>query len=109
MTDLTNSIAKAREDARQEAQREFAPILARAKLKAQAAEDGINLPEEFLDLLDYSKMVGEDSNPSAEIITLALTPFQSTKNPEYAQGLGLGRQGPSLGFAPPAPLDARMR
>ncbi|MFD7732829.1 hypothetical protein ACFV6F_20860 [Kitasatospora phosalacinea] len=109
MTDLTNAIAKAYEDSRQEALREFAPILARAQLKAQAAEDGINLPEEFLDLLDYSRIVGEDSNPSAETIALVLTPFQSIKKPEYAQRLGLGRQGTSFGFAPPAPLDARMR
>ncbi|MER6914639.1 hypothetical protein ABT354_23450 [Streptomyces sp. NPDC000594] len=93
---------------RAEVQREYAAKLAAAELRAQAAQDGIKLPDGFADYLDHSKLLGEDGSPSPEAIELVLKPLQALKKPLFAQDLGLGRCGP-IPDRPPVSLDTRKR
>lgn len=60
--------ASVAEVARTEVRREYAGKLAQAELKAEAARVGVEFPAEFLDFLDTSKLLGEDGNPSDEVI-----------------------------------------
>lgn len=60
--------ASAAEMARTELRREYAGRLAQAELKAEAARVGVEFPAGFLDFLDASKLLGEDGNPSDEVI-----------------------------------------
>ncbi|EFG07222.1 Hypothetical protein SCLAV_2149 [Streptomyces clavuligerus] len=83
--------------------------LAHAELRVEATRAGIDLPDGFVELLDLSKLLGEDGEPSADAIGLALQPFQELKKPKFIQNLGLGRQGPSYAPAAHVSLDARER
>ncbi|WP_161801076.1 hypothetical protein [Kitasatospora griseola] len=65
---------------RAEVHREYAGRLAQAELRAQAALDGIAFPDGFLGLLDMYKLLGDDGEPCADAIALALKPFQATRS-----------------------------
>lgn len=94
---------------RAEVAQEYAGRLAHAELRAQAARQGVELPETFTDFLDTSKLLGADGQPSPEAIENILTPFKATKAPQFVQGLGLGRQGGHDGSQPTVSLDTRLR
>jgi hypothetical protein len=94
---------------RAEVQHEYAVKMAQAELKTQAAKGGFTVPDAYADYLDFSKLVCEDGTPSAEAITQVLHPFRP-KEPVFAQGLGMGRQGDGRAFpARHVPLDVRHR
>lgn len=96
------------ETVRAEVQREYAAKLARAELKAQAAQAGINLSDGFTDYLDTSKLLGEDGTPSAKAISKALEPLKPAE-PKYPQVQGMGYYPASLRSVPPVSLDVRKR
>lgn len=103
------SVADHAEAIRAEVQSEYAGKLAHAELRAQAAKDGISLPEGFTEYLNTSKLLEEDGSPSVKEIAKLLEPFQP-KAPTYLQGIGLGRQGGYVGPSKPSlSLDARNR
>ncbi|WP_431041415.1 hypothetical protein ACQUSR_05615 [Streptomyces sp. P1-3] len=93
---------------RAEIQQEFSERLVTAELRARAAEDGIKLPEGITDFLDFSKMMGEDGQPRADIIEKILTPFAGEKEPKFPQLEGLGYHRSSY-TSSPVSLDARKR
>lgn len=64
---------------RADVQREYAAKLAHAELRAQAAQAGIKLGDDFTNYLDASKLLGEDGAPSAEAIGKALAPFAAAQ------------------------------
>ncbi|MFE6688767.1 hypothetical protein ACFVFQ_20125 [Streptomyces sp. NPDC057743] len=74
---------------RAEVQREYAAKLVQAEVRAHAAQAGINLAQGFTDYLDPSKLLGEDGDPSAEVIARALEPLKPAE-PEYQQLVGTG-------------------
>ncbi|MFG3405943.1 hypothetical protein [Streptomyces sp. NPDC048142] len=101
-------VADPAEAIRSEVVREYGGKLAKAEFRAQAAIEGVPLSSEFIDLLDFSKLVGEDGNPSAEAIKTALQPFQGLREPDFPQLAAVGhhRVGSS---AKATSLDARHR
>lgn len=94
---------------RAEVQREYAAKLARAELRAHAAQAGINLGEGFTDYLDPSKLLGEDGNPSAEAISKALAPLAAAQEPKFPQLGGTGHSMPVERFTRRVSLDIRHR
>ncbi|QUI30677.1 hypothetical protein H9W91_07255 [Streptomyces alfalfae] len=91
MTDAEKAIEEARNQARSAALAEYGTRLADAELRAQAAKAGVNLPSaEFLNL---NKFVGDDGAVNAELIgNFVSTLPKPVADPEFDQGLGLGRQ-----------------
>ncbi|MGW2319866.1 hypothetical protein [Streptomyces sp. GS7] len=93
---------------RAEIQREYAGRLAQAELRAEAAKAGVDFPDGFIDLLDLSKLLGEDGEPAAEAIALALKPFQAEPEPKFPQLMGMGHYN-GIGARSSVSLDARNR
>ncbi|MFI1796363.1 hypothetical protein ACH427_03235 [Streptomyces sp. NPDC020379] len=86
------ALEAARVETRQAFAAEFAPRLAGAELRAQAAAAGVTLPA--LDYLNVGRFVGDDGTVNADEITAFVSSLPgSSPRQEYAQGLGLGRQG----------------
>ncbi|MFJ2778561.1 hypothetical protein [Kitasatospora sp. NPDC087315] len=111
-TNSSPDLEAVREEARKDALAEMAPHLARAMIKAQAAQAGSEFPDAAFKFLDISKLLGEDGLPSSEIVGEAIAPFLKPAKPEYAQNLGLGRQGSSYTIpvlSNSRALDARYR
>jgi hypothetical protein len=101
-----------REEARRETLAELVPQLTHSMIRSQAAQAGSEFPDAALKFLDVSKLLGEDGLPSSEIVSEAIAPFLKPAKPEYAQNLGLGRQGPSYTIPilrNSRSLDARYR
>ncbi|GGP72143.1 hypothetical protein [Streptomyces melanogenes] len=93
VTDQERAIETARAEARTAALSEFGSQLVTAELRAQAASAGTTLPAaEFLNL---SRFLGEDGQPDGEAIAAFITTLSTSKEPEYRQNIGLGRQGTS--------------
>lgn len=91
MTDAEKAIEAAKTEARNAALSEVGERLVSAELRVQAATAGVTLPgAEFLNLRAF---VGTDGSPNADQIKtfVASLPKPST-SPEFAQGIGLGRQ-----------------
>ncbi|MET8164694.1 hypothetical protein ABZT34_10600 [Streptomyces sp. NPDC005329] len=94
MTDAEKAIEAAKAQARSATLAEYGTRLADAELRAQAAKVGVELPPaEFLNL---TKFVGEDGSVNADVIgTFVSSLPKPVAEPEFDQGLGLGRQGGS--------------
>ncbi|MDX3206059.1 hypothetical protein [Streptomyces scabiei] len=94
MTDAEKAIEAAKAQARSATLAEYGTRLADAELRAQAAKAGVELPPaEFLNL---TKFVGEDGSVNADVIgTFVSSLPKPVAEPEFDQGLGLGRQGGS--------------
>ncbi|MFJ9771811.1 hypothetical protein ACIRVF_11255 [Kitasatospora sp. NPDC101157] len=94
MSDADKALESARTEARNAAFAEVGTRLADAELRAQAAKAGVELPAaEFLNL---SKFLGEDGSVNAGLVSNFVSSLpKPVSEPEFAQGLGLGRQGGS--------------
>ncbi|MER6086542.1 hypothetical protein [Streptomyces bluensis] len=98
MTDAEKAIEKAKEDARNAALSEVGSRLVEAELRVQAATSGVTLPP--AEFLNVQRFIGADGSPdSAAIQTFVSSLPQPSKAPEFAQGIGLGRQGDSGSYA----------
>ncbi|WP_338781744.1 hypothetical protein [Streptomyces sp. DG1A-41] len=98
MTDAEKAIEKAREEARNAALSEVGSRLVEAELRVQAATAGVTLPP--AEFLNVQRFLGADGSPdSTAIQTFVSSLPQPSKTPEFAQGIGLGRQGDSGGYA----------
>jgi hypothetical protein len=98
MTDAEKAIEKAREEARNAALSEVGSRLVEAELRVQAATAGVPLPP--AEFLNVQRFLGADGSPdSTAIQTFVSSLPQPSKTPEFAQGIGLGRQGDSGGYA----------
>jgi hypothetical protein len=98
MTDAEKALEKAREEARNAALSEVGSRLVEAELRVQAATAGVNLPP--AEFLNVQRFIGADGSPdSAAIQTFVSSLPQPSKAPDFAQGIGLGRQGDSGGYA----------
>lgn len=98
MTDAEKAIEKAKEDARNAALSEVGSRLVEAELRVQAATAGVTLPP--AEFLNVQRFIGADGSPdTAAIQTFVSSLPQPSKAPEFAQGIGLGRQGDSGGYA----------
>ncbi|MFE2108282.1 hypothetical protein ACFXAF_20795 [Kitasatospora sp. NPDC059463] len=94
---------------RAEIHQEYSTRLVHAELRIQAALGGFQFPDGFLNLLDSSKLLGEDGEPSADAISLALKPFDELRKPEWPQLQGAGFHRGSPYNSAPISLDARNR
>ncbi|WAB08831.1 scaffolding protein [Streptomyces phage Success] len=98
MTDAEKAIEKAKEEARNAALSEVGSRLVEAELRVQAATAGVTLPP--AEFLNVQRFIGADGSPdTAAIQTFVSSLPQPSKAPEFAQGIGLGRQGDSGGYA----------
>lgn len=98
MTDAEKAIEKAKEEARNAALSEVGSRLVEAELRVQAATAGVTLPA--AEFLNVQRFLGADGSPdSAAIQTFVSSLPQPSKAPEFAQGIGLGRQGDSGSYA----------
>ncbi|MFD8088964.1 hypothetical protein [Streptomyces malaysiensis] len=94
MSDADKALETARSEARSAALAEYGTRLADAELRAQAAKAGVELPS--ADFLNLSKFVGDDGSVNADLIgTFVSSLPKPVAEPEFSQGLGLGRQGGS--------------
>ncbi|MFJ5882667.1 hypothetical protein [Kitasatospora cineracea] len=95
LSEAERAIEAARNEGRAAALAEAGTRLADAELRAQAAAAGVALPStEFLNMDAFS---GPDGAVNSDAIAayIASEAGRPAKQPEYAQGLGLGRQGGS--------------
>ncbi|MEU6704731.1 hypothetical protein [Streptomyces wuyuanensis] len=91
MTDAEKAIEQARTEARNAALSEVGTRLVDAELRVQAATAGVTLPSS--EYLNLSRFVGADGSPDTEQIKAFVSGLpQPNKAPEFAQGIGLGRQ-----------------
>ncbi|MGQ5602955.1 hypothetical protein [Streptomyces sp. EKS3.2] len=98
MTDAEKALEKAREEARNAALSEVGSRLVEAELRAQAATAGVTLPP--AEFLNVSRFIGADGSPDTSAIQTFVSSLpQPSKAPDFAQGIGLGRQGDSGGYA----------
>ncbi|MGN7135811.1 hypothetical protein [Streptomyces pseudogriseolus] len=98
MTDAEKAIEKAKEEARNAALSEVGSRLVEAELRVQAATAGVTLPPaEFLNVQRF--LTADGSPDSAAIQTFVSSLPKPSKAPEFAQGIGLGRQGDSGSYA----------
>lgn len=98
MTDAEKAIEKAKEEARNAALSEVGSRLVEAELRVQAATAGVALPP--AEFLNVKRFIGADGSPdSAAIQTFVSSLPQPSKAPDFAQGIGLGRQGDSGSYA----------
>lgn len=94
---------------RSEIHQEYATRLVHAELRVQAAMGGFQFPDGFLNLLDSTKLLGEDGEPSADAISLALKPFEVRREPAFPELQGAGYHRGSAPTSQPPSLDARYR
>ncbi|MFD8594559.1 hypothetical protein ACFV1L_06120 [Kitasatospora sp. NPDC059646] len=95
LSDAERAIEAARDEGRRAALAEAGTRLADAELRAQASAAGVTLPSaEFLNMAAFS---GPDGAVNSDAIKAFVTGLPAAKSaePEFAQGLGLGRQGGS--------------
>ncbi|MFD0279167.1 hypothetical protein ACFVHB_35450 [Kitasatospora sp. NPDC127111] len=94
---------------RAEIHQEYSTRLVHAELRVQAALGGFQFPDGFLDLLDSSKLLGEDGEPNTDVISLVIQPLLASVKPEFPQIQGAGyHRGSIPAFQAPS-LDARYR
>ncbi|MBB5938811.1 hypothetical protein [Streptomyces zagrosensis] len=93
---------------RAEVRHEFAVQLAKAELRAKAAEDGYTLAEGITDYIDFSKVLDSDGHVRPEVVEKVLKQFGKEKI-EWPDLHGVGTF-PSRGpVFPEFNLDARRR
>ncbi|WP_051779264.1 hypothetical protein [Streptomyces sp. NRRL S-241] len=98
MTDAEKAIEAARTEARNAALSEVGTRLVDAELRVQAATAGVTLPKP--EFLNTSAFLGADGSVNSEAITAFVSSLPKPSNsPEFAQGIGLGRQGDSGAYA----------
>ncbi|MFF8367858.1 hypothetical protein ACF05W_03340 [Streptomyces lydicus] len=98
MTDAEKAVEKAKEEARTAALSEVGTRLVDAELRVQAATAGVALPP--AEFLNTSAFVGADGAVNADAIKAFVSSLPKPSNsPEFAQGIGLGRQGDSGSYA----------
>ncbi|MFB7027176.1 MULTISPECIES: hypothetical protein [unclassified Streptomyces] len=98
MTDAEKALEKAREEARNAALSEVGSRLVDAELRVQAATAGVTLPP--AEFLNVSRFISADGSPDAAAIQSFVSSLpQPSQTPAFAQGIGLGRQGDSGGYA----------
>ncbi|MFF5371344.1 hypothetical protein [Streptomyces sp. NPDC013187] len=98
MTDAEKAIEKAKEEARNAALSEVGTRLVDAELRVQAATAGVTLPRP--EFLNTSAFLGTDGVVNTEAIKAFVESLPKPSNsPEFAQGIGLGRQGDSGSYA----------
>ncbi|MFE6226890.1 hypothetical protein [Streptomyces sp. NPDC057854] len=98
MTDAEKALEKAREEARNAALSEVGSRLVEAELRVQAATAGVTLPP--AEFLNVQRFIGADGSPDTSAIQTFVSSLpQPPKAPVFAQGIGLGRQGDSGGYA----------
>lgn len=95
MSDAEKAIDQAKAEGRSSALSEVGTRLATAELKAAAATAGVAIPEGLSELLDVSKLLGEDGNPDSTAITALVGSFTPTTPPPptFSQNVGVGPQG----------------
>ncbi|BAJ32372.1 hypothetical protein KSE_66130 [Kitasatospora setae KM-6054] len=98
--DLTQAI-------REEVHREFAIRLVQAEVRLQAAQAGIEIPADLMDLIDSSKLLGEGGQPSQEAIDVLLSAVRT--EPVFAPLVGAGHHRGGTPTASSFSLDARRR
>ncbi|MFH8346780.1 hypothetical protein [Streptomyces sp. NPDC018045] len=90
--DHEKALEAARTEARQAVAAEFSTRLAEAELRAQAAKAGVELPG--VEYLNVAGFVSDDGGVNADLVTSFVSSLpKPAAGPEFAQGLGLGRQG----------------
>ncbi|MFF1636009.1 hypothetical protein [Leifsonia sp. NPDC058248] len=98
MSDAEKAIEAARTEARNAALSEVGTRLVDAELRVQAATAGVTLPKP--EFLNTSAFLGADGAVNTEAITAFVSSLPQPSNaPEFAQGIGLGRQGDSGSYA----------
>jgi hypothetical protein len=98
MTDAEKAIEKAKEEARNAALSEVGTRLVDAELRVQAATAGVTLPSP--EFLNTSAFLGADGVVNTEAIKAFVESLPKPSNaPQFAQGIGLGRQGDSGSYA----------
>ncbi|MDQ1016687.1 hypothetical protein [Streptomyces afghaniensis] len=98
MTDAEKAIEKAKDEARNAALSEVGTRLVDAELRVQAATAGVTLPRP--EFLNTSAFLGTDGVVNTEAIKAFVESLPKPSNaPEFAQGIGLGRQGDSGSYA----------
>ncbi|UFQ16405.1 MULTISPECIES: hypothetical protein [Streptomyces] len=94
LTEQEKALEAARAEARKAVAGEFGTRLAEAELRAQAAKVGVELPS--LEYLNVGSFVTEDGTVNGEAVAGFVSSLpKPVDKPEFAQGLGLGRQGGS--------------
>jgi hypothetical protein len=94
MTDAEKAIENAKAEARNAALSEVGTRLVDAELRVQAATAGVTLPSP--EFLNTGAFLGADGGVNTEAITAFVSSLPKPSNsPEFAQGIGLGRQGDS--------------
>ncbi|MFI2909453.1 hypothetical protein ACG2OD_14550 [Streptomyces sp. PDY-4] len=98
MTDAEKAIEQAKQEARNAALSEVGSRLVDAELRAQAATAGVTLPP--AEFLNVQRFIGADGSPDSTAIQAFVSSLpQPSKAPDFAQGIGLGRQGDSGSYA----------
>ncbi|MGI5196940.1 hypothetical protein ACQEVY_25435 [Streptomyces sp. CA-288835] len=98
MTDAEKAIEAARTEARNAALSEVGSRLVDAELRVQAATAGVTLPP--AEYLNTTAFVGADGAVNTDAIKAFVSSLPKPSNsPEFAQGIGLGRQGDSGSYA----------
>ncbi|QKW48861.1 hypothetical protein [Streptomyces buecherae] len=92
LSDQEQALGAARAEERKAVVGEFGTRLATAELRAHAASAGVELPS--VEYLNVGSFVADDGSVNADTIAqfVSSLPAPAAK-PEFAQGLGLGRQG----------------
>ncbi|MEV0445281.1 hypothetical protein AB0I84_07560 [Streptomyces spectabilis] len=92
LSDHEKALEAARAEARKAVVGEFSSRLAEAELRAHAAKAGVELPG--LEYLNVGSFVAEDGAVNGDAIGQFVSSLpRPVEKPEFAQGLGLGRQG----------------
>ncbi|MBT2609879.1 hypothetical protein J7I97_16765 [Streptomyces sp. ISL-87] len=98
MTDAEKAIEAARAEARNAALSEVGTRLVDAELRVQAATAGVTLPSP--EFLNTNAFLGADGAVNTEAITAFVSSLpQPSNTPDFAQGIGLGRQGDTGSYA----------
>ncbi|MER5441133.1 hypothetical protein [Streptomyces sp. NPDC002790] len=92
LSDHEKALEAARAEARKAVVGEFGTRLAEAELRAHAAKAGVDLPG--LEYLNVGSFVTDDGAVNGDAIGQFVSSLpKPVEKPEFAQGLGLGRQG----------------
>jgi hypothetical protein len=92
MSEADRALEQARNETRTATLAEVGGRLAAAELRAHAATAGVELPP--ADYLNLGAFIGEDGSPNADAIASFVTSLpKPATEPEFPQGIGLGRQG----------------
>lgn len=95
MSEAEKAIELAKEEGRKAAFSEVGNALVEAELKVQAAKAGRDLPDDFAEVLNLSKL-SKDGKPDSDAIARVIKTLAPAKgDSKFAQNLGIGQQGSS--------------